>query len=50
MAGEYAPDVRLDAGLLAFEGAGVERDVDGGVGCCLVRVEVLDEGGVGVQV
>lgn len=47
---EYVPDVRFDAGFLAFDGPGVERDVDGGVGCCFVRIEVLDEGRVGVEV
>lgn len=44
------PDVRLDSGSLAFDGTGVKRDMNGGVGCGLLRVEVLDEGRVGVQV
>ena len=44
------PNVRFDACFFTLDGACVERNVDSGVGRSLVRVEVLNKGGIGVEI
>jgi hypothetical protein len=44
------PDIRLNSRLLARFGASVQSDMDRRKWRSLLRVEILNQGGIGVQI